>query len=762
MGLLTIIDRRACDRELSTRDRVVARVPAHLGRFVPNQLIRSVLPAIRRVAPESVFSELIAPWRAVLGLVFGRLTEPEVTWPPPSVSSVDEQVLARSLSARITSHLTHNIPMHELLWEAYTRFLVAAHAAVPFVIVIDDLGQLDSGSAGLLSVLLRTDAQRGPDVVVGYTLDGLPERPGVDGDGIVWGLSRAGLRRLLGDLRRTPHRAENGTRGIDQPCRCPVERDVWDRCPEQVVDRFLNSPAHCRGARDAAMVSQAILEIFSTFAFDAALRLALEVRASNIPMEAADRACICGVAATSAHNRQFASHGNKRLAGFLQDLYCEALLHESDPARRLCLHYRLAVTYSRRLGDLSRAQAAIDAGLGELAVADIPKLEKQLQEAWLQNVHALVRVRGRDPEGAFTCCERAFVVLTDVATASYASAAEVELSKLVICENALTLASMTRNEPLRELWLARSQAGLKSWPSLTVVNLFEQQRAHIDRLEIARARELGILALDLARAKLSTLLEYFVLVSLSDLSFRLADYEAAAAYGDRARSLGHDLANLHGTAAALELRAAEIAEARGLLDDAELLLRNALAAEAGSSDLRAEVSGRLARLHAKRGHHERALEIIAETIDLTADTGELDLLLRASCHAGEVADLVVLPEDASAAYANCLELLDHAGASTPAREVLRLRAVLGQARQGQTDPSQLATCVQRLPRLLAEEGDAWPLARELVKRLADASHQSDLEPAWSIVAAAVTTPGEATLTSTRSSAAQRDERARAL
>jgi hypothetical protein len=474
-------------------------------------------------------------------------------------------------------------------------------------------------------------------------------------------------------------------------------------------------------------------------------------------MEAAARACICGVAATAAHNRQFFSRSNTRLAGFLQQLYGEALLHESDPARRLCLYYRLAVTYGRRLGDLERARAAIDAGLRELAVADMPTLEKRLQEAWLYNVDALVRVRGRDPEGAFTCCERAFVALTDAATPNYASAAELELSKLVISENALTLASMTRNEPLRELWLARSQAGLKTWPSLAVVNLFEQQRAHIDRLEILQARELGVLALDLVGARLSTLLEYFTLVSLSDLSFRLADYEAAAAYGDRARSLGHDLGDLHGTTAAMELRAAEIAEARGLLDDAELLLRSVLAAEAESNDLRAEVSGRLARLHAKRGHRGRALELIAETIDHIADTGELDLLLRASCHAGEVADLVALPEDSKAAYANCLELLDSAGTSTPAREVVRLKAVLGQARQGQTDPSQLATCVQRLPRLLAEERDAWPPARELVNRLANAQHHSGLEPAWSVVATAVTTPGETTLTSTRSSADRSDE-----
>lgn len=718
MGRISIIEGSACGHPVWPQDRTVVRLPARAGRFAPHQLIRAALPAIRHALNAQAFAALVAPSQAALSIVFAGLR--------PALSE-PERCIARNLSSRLSSHLSHNGSMQELLWDAYVEFLRAAHAVSPLLIIVEDLRQLDANSVALLLQLFRAGADRAPDVVVGYTVD-LPEFVRVDERGLVWDISIGELRRSLCALRRLAHET-NEVSGANTSCGCPIDRDVWDRSPEQVVEQLLVRAPGTLTASEAGAIAPAIRDVFATFAFDTALRLALAVLDAGLPISPADRSTVCGVAALSAHNRQFFSRGNQRIARFLLETYREALAHEPDPDCRISLYYRLAVTHCRRLNDTGSARQVVDAGFAELARAEMSMLDRRLQEAWLHNIDALVRVRAGDLARAFACCEHAYCALDGVVANEHVASAEVELSKLVINENALTLASMTSDEPMRERWLMRARDAFESWPSLSVVDVLEQQRARIDRLEIAEAYALGITALDLVRTNLNPLLEYFVLVSLSDLAFRLADHDAAADYSEHARALGEEVGDINQTQLALELRAADIATARGRLDEAERGLR-ALSGEGDpSTELLVEIWGRLAGLYARRGEHASALALIEQTIEAAADSGELDLLLRTSCHAGDVVVLLGMTDDARAAYDNCFELLGDTEMSTPARELLRLKAVVGRQRMGVPDASQLETCLQRLPRLLVQELEAWPLARELVSgSLFDEEMPPECEP----------------------------------
>ena len=725
MGTITIVEGSACghSRVLSNRARV--RLPACVGRLMPHQLIRFAVPVIRRVVEDRAFMAVVTPWRPALSIVFGGIR---------SMLSEAERHLARSLSSRLSSHLSHNIPMHELLWNEYARFLQAAHAVIPLEIVVEDLRQLDTCSFAILWQLLRSDAADTPDIVIGYTTD-IAERPSMDERGIVWDIGLVELQQSLHVLRRLPHRAERSR--STEPCRCSVECDAWDQAPNLAAEQLLARATGELSPVELASFAPAICDVFSMFAFDTALCLSLAVLDAELPIAVADRSTLCGVAALSAHNRQFLSRSNRKLAKFLLDTYREALLHEADSELRLSLYYRLAVTCGRRLGDLVGARQAIDAGLAELSRSELPVLNRQLQEAWLRNIDAMVQLRGGDVAVAFTCCERAYAALADVTAPNRVAAAEVALSKLVIGENALTLASMMGDEPRRDLWLARMRGGFETWPSLNVVGAIEQQRAHIARLEPARARALGVIALELVRPMLNPLFEHFILVGLSDLSFRLSDYHAAAEYGEAARALAEEFGDVNRTLLALELRAAEIAEALGRLDDAAHALRATLAARASSADLQSEVCGRLAQICARQGQRDQALDLIAQSIDLAAESGELDLLLRASCQAGKVADLLGMRDDARTAYASCFELLEAAPASTPEREILRLTAVVGQKRTGAPNPAQLAMCISKLPRLMIHERDAWPLARELIEPPLARPLPAELEAALHVVATAL-------------------------
>jgi hypothetical protein len=687
-----------------------------------------------------VFEHVVASQRAALSLVLRGLA--------PGLSERERRE-AYYLSSRLTSHLTHNAPMQELLWGRYTAFLATANAAMPLTIVIDDLTQLDAPSFAVLLQLMRSHAAAAPDVVAGYDA-ALPERVHLDARGILWDVNWAHLKHRLGALAYLPTYSGRIPAESGAPCSCPIERDQWDLCCEQEAKQLLARPTRIEIPSNARRIAMAIRHAFEVFAFNTSLRLAVDALDQGVPFSDEDRASVLGVAGISAHNRQFYAQGNQRLAAYLRDTYCEALTLERDPERRISLYYRLAVTYCRRLGDLANARKSVAAGLAALARSDLAAADHQLQASWLRNIEAFVHIRDGELVAAFRSCDLAFDVLRDVESADPTFAAEIELTKLVVSENALTLASISGNEPVRDRWLARSREGVATWPSLRVVNLFEQQRTHIDRLEIAQARELGAQALEMLRSTSSFLLEYFVLVTLSDLSFRLADYERAAEYGDLARTLGIEIGDFHGTLLALELRAAETALARGDDEAAEQILQALLAEGRPSLDLQAEVLGRLACVHAGRGSSERANDLLTEAIERTVESGALDLALAASCHAGQVAEHLGLREDASAAYANCFELLDvqdgEVRASTPFRELQRLKAVVGQKRLGTPAQAQLAMCVQRLPRLLAQEREAWPLARELVEPAWPAgSLPPEVEPVLRVVMQALAMPPHAAI-----------------
>jgi tetratricopeptide (TPR) repeat protein len=711
--MISLVDGLACRYPRRASERVVVRLPARAGRFVPHQLLRSALPAIGDAVGESALAALVTPHRAALSIVFGGLD---------GSLSEPEHGRAHALSARLTSHLTHNAPMLDLLGEAYARFLLAADELAPLVIVVDDLRHLDAASFAVLQQLLRSGGDRAPDVVVGYTSE-LAERVHVDDRGIAWDIGAVDLRRALASLRRVSRQSEPHDGHAAVLCSCPITRNAWDRSPDVTAERMLARLAGDLGEGDLgegerAELAAAIQQVFSMFAFDTALRLALGALDAKLPFAPRERALVCGVAALSAHNRQFFSRGNHRLARFLRECYSDALAHESDAERRISLCYRLAVTCGRRLGDLAGARRAIDQGLAELAAAELPRLNHQLQASWLHNVDALVQVRAGDLAAAATCCDHAYDALDVAVAVDDPGYAEVALTRLVVGENALTLASARSDEPRRAIWLARARDGLHAWPALTVATVLEQQRAHIDRLELVQAIEAGCAALDLAESRFSSSLEYYVMASLSDLSFRLADYDAAAEYGDRARALGEEVGDFDGTELALELRAAEIADARGRFEEAEDILESLIVRGAGSVALRAEVHGRLAHVCARHGDRERALQLIEQSIELSAELGELDLLLRTSCRVGDVASALGMLDHAREAYANCFELL--AGddvRSTPARETVRLRAMVGRLRVESADDDQLARCIRTLPRLLAQERDAWPAARELVRSL---------------------------------------------
>ncbi|HET9625928.1 MAG TPA: hypothetical protein VFP84_31425, partial [Kofleriaceae bacterium] len=123
-------------------------MPALAGRLEPHQLVRATLPVLRRRLDEAALAALIAPVRAPLCLIFSGL-RPQL--------SADEATRADALSARLTSHLTHNLPMQELVWRAYASWLAAVHAALPLCIVIDDLAALDASSLAVLEQLLALD-----------------------------------------------------------------------------------------------------------------------------------------------------------------------------------------------------------------------------------------------------------------------------------------------------------------------------------------------------------------------------------------------------------------------------------------------------------------------------------------------------------------------------------------------------------------------------------------------------------------------------
>ena len=608
------------------------------------------------------------------------------------------------LAARTLSHLSHNFLLQRPFFEALADFVHAAAQDTGVTVLVPDLAILDRETVGLLRTLYRRFPETAPSLVVGFD----PERPTPepDSEGLIWELRNEEVWRVALGLRALPNATTHD----------------FPRSPN--APQAASGP---HGTFEPLETAEALCQVrtaFESFAFEAALRRGLAVLRGGASLTPRQRAEVHGLVALAAHNRQFRSLGNQRLAEFLCKHLTLALEHEDRAAERSALCYRLAVATGRRLKDREAGLAWSERAIEEAKKAAVPKAEAAILEAWGRNIKSFMLTGTGQLDDAAQECERAYRQLDRALEGEHqplqsprASVREVVYSRSILADNLGAIHQMAGNAEHSRRWKTVADGHNRKVPE---VERYEAQFwifTHRRQLQLDAARERARRGLEAARRDQDALREYRYGVELADLSYRLQDAAGALASFQQAEALTTRLGSppflrptrLAAAAAAsragrpgealarIEAMLSEPSEDHPVARAPALALKGLCLARAGDGSGGDEA-----------GDDEAgAEESLDEAIDLAVATGERDLMLLVAVSAGRCCQLLGNTEEARDAYLQALEIASAGEAGNAPPPALELAAHLGRL---ETSDRPVDSSVQRCLDLFTEaleDAETW-------------------------------------------------------
>jgi tetratricopeptide (TPR) repeat protein len=616
------------------------------------------------------------------------------------------------LAARPDSHLSHNLLIQRPMFAAWAELLHALLDNGGFTLLVSDLARLDRESLAALRAFYRRFPASAPDLVVGY--DPRHDTPAPDSHGLIWESPADDVWRIALGFRALPG---------------AVTEDLEDR--GKIDPAAFAAPDEDGGPLEDGAAERAVDEMraaFRAFGFSTVVRLGLALLRHEPRLDPERTAELHGLLGLAAHNRQFLTRGNRRLADFLEGHFRAALAAERDPVRRSCLCYRLAVVFGRRKGEPEPALAWARQAIEEAETPGLPPLRKAHLQGWAHNIEALALLRSGRPAEAEVSCERAFALLDEAlaglpagvepSTAPDQLVREAAFTHSLLADNLAALAKTAGDAGRLAHWkeiadrLGEHFPGLSRFESVTWIEIFRERREL--RNALARAEH----GLEDARAEQDALREYEYEVHSADLHDRLGEVEAAFAAFERARDLRHRLGSprflrpVEIPAAAAAARAGRTAEARFQFQ----LLLELETSDATAAQLLAAMAG----LAAREGDAGEADERMNEAIGRAVESGERDALLAVAVAAGRACQVLGWDEAARDAYRRALEIAGPAGSagedSAPPASLL-WAALLGAWETGDPDPEIPVRCLLQTGPAL-EDADAWWDLPRLVRALA--------------------------------------------
>ena len=615
------------------------------------------------------------------------------------------------LAARPESHLSHNLLIQRPMFAAWAELLHALLDGGGFTLLVSDLARLDRESLAALRAFYRRFPDSAPDLVVGY--DPRHDTPAPDSHGLIWESPADDVWRIALGFRALPG---------------AVTEDLEDRGK---IDAAAFADPEGDGPLAEGAAEHAVDEMraaFRAFGFSTVVRLGLALLRHEPRLDPARAAELHGLLGLAAHNRQFLTRGNRRLADFLERHFRAALAAERDPVRRSCLCYRLAVVFGRRKGEPEPALVWARQAIEEAETPGIPPLRKAHLQGWAHNIEALALLRSGRSAEAEVSCERAFALLDEAlaglpagvepSTAPDQLVREAAFTHSLLADNLAALAKTAGDAGRLAHWkeiadrLGEHFPGLSRFESVTWIEIFRERREL--RNALARAEH----GLEDARAEQDALREYEYEVHGADLHDRLGEAEAAFAAFERARDLRRRLGSPR-FLRPVEIPAAAAAARTGRTAEARFLFQTLLELETSDATA-AQILAALAGLAAREGDAAEADERMNEAIGRAVESGERDALLAVAVAAGRACQLLGRDEAARDAYRRALEIAGPDGStgeeSAPPAALL-WAARLGAWETGDRDPEIPVRCLLQTGPAL-EEADAWWDLPRLIRALA--------------------------------------------
>lgn len=658
--------------------------------------LRALLGQVRRLAPETEVEAALrrhAPAAALL--LPGRLSGLE-----PQERAA--RAAYNALRARPTSHMTHNFLLQHPAFEAYAALLADLAALRPGApVLVPSQALLGWEDSAVLKALYRRFADRAPDLVFGFD-PGF--RHSTSADGIVWTMTTYRSLSFALDIQALQE---------GEPVDLPAATEpgaTWDEVLGAALAEIAED-AHDPGAPSA----EAVRAAFASFSFTSALRLGLELLAAGTPLAENDAADVHGLVALAAHNRQFLA-GDRELADFLERHLAAALSHESRPAHRCALLYRMAVLHGRRRKDFPAALGWADRALAASQEASLPPLEAAYQETWARNIRAYVLMRlGRASEAeaetvaGFARIDAVLATLPEPAAPDLWDL-DVRATHSLLAFNTRTLLELLRRDTGElAVWLARSRDAVRAVPAVVRFEAFHWVELYTKMLRPDLALPMALRGLEDARREVDALREYEHALNAADFCDRLGETV-------RARELYEQLQAFRRRCGlprlpALDVSWAAACQREGLYDAARNRLQAALSDSAHvSADARAELLARLARLEADAGRRDEADRALAAAEESAIESGERDTLLRVAVAAGRCRQALGDGAAALEAYEEALEIAQAGGEDAPPPPAAELlAALLGLAECGahETDNAGLLPRVLSTAATALDDADAW-------------------------------------------------------
>ncbi len=632
--------------------------------------------------------------------------------------------MARTLRARLTSHLSHNWAIRRGIFEAAGVLLadLADETGMPIYVV--DMARLDWASAESLRHLCRLRDNALPRIVVGF--DPRLAEARLDERGICWSRFPLAIKESVFALRSPPEtevwplaqyadRLGDRNQSGEGPPAATVE---WEGDLETLAFRALADEAPL-GAEAARTAAAAQMASFRRFGFLSALRIGNSLlermqesagaSKNGSLLDAETRAGVHGIVALSAHNRQFHTADNAALAAFIERHLKAAFDLEPRPDRRAAIAYRLAVTTGRRQGRLEDSLGWCDRGRTVLRTATLPATCRAHLDAWISNIRSYALMRDKRLAEAIAESKAGFAAMAAVAADDNAEpmARERLATRSLLAHNCALLVGTCGDYGAYTRWRRRGtdieldQPGAARYEAGYWISWHRWER----RIDLALPTAIG--GLRSARAEHDVEKIYHLGVEAADLANRLGKIDEADAHYRAAAELRVRLGDPE-ELTPIALSSVPVLVRAGRLTAARQTLEEHRRGETAPTD-DPDVLMLLAWVAAEEGDGAGAEAYADHAIACVVATGNRDAMIRMAAGAAELNLRRGCVDDAVDAARRALAL---AGVSpeieSPASPRLRAHLVVAEHAASESD---LAAAIALVPKALEDAETWWRLPR---------------------------------------------------
>ena len=697
--------------------------------------IRLLLSQLDAHLGEDLVPNTLEKHRAVASFVDHRLIDQ---------LSPEESRLRRYFSARYSSNLSHNWYLQRPLVDAWAAILRDLFSRRRSTLLIPVLNHLDTQTIATLKALFRLYPEETPLLILGY--EAKVEPPKLDAFGIDWSRDQIYIQKFAQGLAnrfgvqvlaledQAPSTAVSDHQ-YEELFRTPAP--IYRCLEKRAMTQFGTSPQPCSPDLIRASIG-GIKAAFESCDFHTAIRIGLKLLEGAPDFEPADAADVHGLVAISAHNIDLGREtAGEEIRGFLAQHYQEALTHETRPAERCALCYRLSVTFGRRMKNLDGGMYWANQAIENSRNLGLTETQQTYYECWGRNIRSYVLMLQRQIDAGFEEGDTVFDLLSRAIArlpekSSEKEAPEIELwrrellmTQMVMSENMIALGYRSGTMEKYHEWLheqealiAEDQYSFGEFNALSWVNFYNSQ------LQPKLALPWALKGIEAMGRSFTGDLEQDLTLTASMIHYRLGNSTAACGLVNRFLAGAAGLKTVLAESAQ-ELNFLSLLIKAGRLDRAEEIVLRALQETTEPSRAeRAELIAARGLIAAHRGNDQEAETQINQAIDLAVESGERNTLLRVALVAAISSRALGRRDDAKNAYAQALELIE-ANRDSPLDRQDLLEVYLGLHEAHHPGENWAHEALELLPGALESHEAWWNLRRLLIAVRDSLRHDAD-------------------------------------